>query len=82
MKKNVKQVLLLLSSFIALTVITVFADIFVQYRQNYAAAPYVDADPSAVLTADELLYATPEEDATPGRAPYLLGWLRDEDVEL
>lgn len=82
MKKTTKHILFVAAAFIVLSLVTVCADVLVQYRQNYAAAPYVNADPSAVLTADDLLFQTPEDDATPERAPYLLGWLRDENVEL
>jgi len=69
MKKIRKPVLIAASVFLAAVLITVCADFFVQYRQNYAAAPYVNTDPAV-------------KDVTPDRAPYLLGWLRDEDVPL
>lgn len=82
MKKTKKYLLILIFSFLVIAAVTVCADFFVQYRQNYAAAPYVNTDPAVTLTADELFFETPEEDVTPERAPYLLGWLRDEDAQL
>ena len=82
MKKKTKRLLVVAAAFIAAAAITVCADILVQYRQNYAAAPYVNTDPAVSLTADALLFETPDDDVTPERAPYLLGWLRDEDIVL
>ena len=82
MKKTKKYLLILIFSFLVIAAVTVCADLFAQYLQNYAAAPFVKAGADTVLTADEILFETPEDDATPERAPYLLGWLRDEDVPL
>ena len=82
MKKIRKPVLIAASVFLAAVLITVCADLLAQYLQNYAAAPYAKAGADAVLTADEILFETPEDDVTPDRAPYLLGWLRNEDAPL
>ena len=82
MKKTMKRILVAFTAFILTALITVCADIWVQYLQNYAAAPYVKADPSAALPAEEIMCAVPEGEVTPERAPYLLGWLRDEDIVL
>ena len=54
MKKTKKYLLILIFSFLVIAAVTVCADFFVQYRQNYAAAPYVNTDPAVTLTADEL----------------------------
>ncbi len=82
MKKTVKRVLIAVILFLITALITVCADLSVQYLQNYAAAPYVQADPSAALPAEELMCVPPEREVTPERPPYLLGWLRDEDIVL